>query len=70
MKVEDVRYEIGQYKRGEIKNESQFKEMPDYTACMEKMKQEGEKVSKFALRKNLVNEFKNVLMPEIEPLLK
>ena len=63
---EDVKYETFHYKDGELANENKLKDSMDYAAYKEKTNAPS---SKIKFRKAMVEEFKNVLMPEIAPLL-
>ena len=54
------------YKDNKIANESIFKKKADYTLYREK---NGNALMKFKFQKALVEDFKENLMPEIEPLL-
>lgn len=63
---ENVKYEALQYKDGEIANESKLKECADFS----KYKEESEKpLPKFKFNKALIQDFKENLMPVIEPLI-
>lgn len=61
-----VRNEVSLYKNNKIANESIFKKKADYTLYREK---NGNALMKFKFQKALVEDFKENLMPEIEPLL-
>ncbi|MBD5472168.1 MAG: type I restriction endonuclease subunit R [Lachnospiraceae bacterium] len=63
---EDVKYEAYHFRDGELANENKLKDSADYAAY----KEENEDVlPKFKFRKQMIDEFKNDLMPEIEPLI-
>ena len=64
--IEDVRYEAYNYKDGVMANESKLKEKSDYAAYKEAT--DGA-MPKFKFYSAMINEFKNILMPEIEALL-
>ncbi len=64
--VEDVRYEAFHFRDGELANENKLKESADYAAYKEENK---DALPKFKFRKRMIDEFKNVLMPEILPLV-
>ena len=63
---EEVRYEAYNFKNGELANENQLKEHADYTAYCEK---HGNDIKKFKFRTELIRDFKEVMMPEILPLM-
>lgn len=64
--VEDVKYEAYNFKEGEIANESKLKDGADYAAYKEST---PDPMPKFKFRSVMIEEFKNVLMQEIAPLL-
>ena len=64
--IEDVRYEAYNYKDGVMANESKLKEKADYAAYKEAT---PDAMPKFKFYSAMVNDFKTVLMPEIEALL-
>ncbi|WP_026658624.1 type I restriction endonuclease subunit R, EcoR124 family [Butyrivibrio sp. AC2005] len=63
---EDVKYEAYNYKHGELSNENNFKDKADYAAYKEATENA---LPKFKFRSVMIDDFKNNLMPEIEPLL-
>lgn len=63
---EDVKYEVFNFRDGELANENKLKDNADYAAYKEE-NEDG--LSKIKFRKSMINEFKNVLMSEIEPLI-
>ena len=63
---EDVRYEAFHFRDGELANENKLKDSADYAAYKEGNE---DVLPKFKFRKQMIDEFKNDLMPEIEPLI-
>lgn len=63
---EDVRYEVFNFRDGELANENKLKDSADYAAYKEENK---DALPKFKFRRQLTDAFKNVLMPEIAPLI-
>ncbi len=63
---EDVRYEAFHFRDGELANENKLKDSADYAAYKEGNE---DALPKFKFRKQMIDEFKNDLMPEIEPLI-
>ena len=63
---EDVRYEALHFQGGELANESKLKDRADYAAYREAAE---EPLPKFKFRKAMIDEFKEVLMAEVGPLL-
>lgn len=64
---EDVRYEAYRFRDGEMPGENQLKDSVDYASY----KEAAEKpLPKFRYRKEMIKDFKEVLMPEIEPLIR
>lgn len=61
-----LKYEVYNYRKGEIANENKLKDSIDYSAYKEST---DDPVTKFKYRTMMIDEFKNVLMPEISPLL-
>lgn len=61
-----VKYEAYNFKDGELANENKLKALADYTAYKEKT---SDALPKFKFNGALIKEFKEVLMPEISPLL-
>lgn len=64
---EDVKYEAYNFKDGELANENKLRESANYAAYKEGT---PDPVPKFKFNGALIREFKEVLMPEISPLLK
>lgn len=63
---EDVKYEVFQFRDGELANENKLKDSADYAAYKE---EKEDALPKFKFRKLMIDEFKNVLMLEIAPLI-
>jgi type I restriction enzyme, R subunit len=63
---EEVRYEVSNFRDGELANETNLKEKADYAAY--KANAESP-MSKIKYRKLLIEEFKNDLMSSVQPLL-
>lgn len=63
---EDVKYESFHFRDGELANENKLKDSADYAAYKDKKE---DALPKFKFRTQMIDEFKNVLMPEIAPLL-
>ena len=63
---EEVRYEAFHFRDGELANENKLKDSADYAAYREENR---DVLPKFKFRKLMIDEFKNVLMPEIAPLI-
>lgn len=63
---EDVKYEAYNFKDGELANENKLRESANYTAYKEGT---PDPVPKFKFNGALIREFKEVLMPEISPLM-
>ncbi len=61
---EDVRYEAYHFRDGELANENKLKDSADYARYKEE-----DALPKFKFRKLMIEEFRNVLMPEIAPLI-
>ncbi len=66
LNAEDVKYEALNFKDGKLPNESKLKDSADYAAYKAS---QPEPMNKIRFRKALIEEFKDVLMPEISPLL-
>lgn len=66
LNFEDVRYEAYHFRDGKLANENKLKDSADYAAYKEGKENA---LSKFKFRTQMINEFKNELMPEIEPLI-
>ena len=63
---EEVRYEAFHFRNGEIANENKLKVSADYTAYKAST---PDPLTKFRFRTLMIKEFKEVLMPEIGPLI-
>ena len=63
---EDVKYEVFNFKDGELSNENKLKELADYTTYKEST---PNALPKFKFNSALIREFKEELMPEIMPLI-
>ena len=63
---EDVRYEAFNFRDGELANENKLKENADYSAYKANT---PEALPKFRFNRELIDDFKNNLMPEISELL-
>ncbi len=63
---EDVKYEAYNFRDGELANENKLKDSADYAAYKE---ENQEVLPKFKFRALMIDEFKNVFMPEIAPLI-
>lgn len=63
---DDVKYEAYNYRNGVLANENKLKEASNYTAYKETTE---DPLPKFKFRKAMIDEFKDVLMPEISMLL-
>lgn len=63
---EDVKYETFHYKDGELANENKLKDKANYAAYREA---NHVALPNFKLRKVMIDEFKNTLMPEIASLI-
>ncbi len=66
VKFENVRYEVFNYKDGELANESKLKESADYTAYKNATENP---LPKFKFNGELIRDFKEELMPVVLPLL-
>ena len=64
---EDVKYEVYNFKDGELANANKLKESANYAVYKEAT---PDAVPKFKFNGAMIKEFKEVLMPEISPLLK
>lgn len=64
--VEDVKYEAYNYRDGELANANKLKDSAGYAAYREAT---PDALSKIKFRKLMIDEFKEVLMPEIAPLI-
>ena len=63
---DDVKYEAYNFKDGELANENKLKALADYATYKENT---PDALPKFKFNGALIKEFKEVLMPEISPLL-
>ena len=63
---EDVKYEVFHFRDGKLANENKLKDSADYAAYKE---ENEDALPKLKFRKQMIDEFKNDLMPEIEPLI-
>lgn len=66
LNVDDVKYEAYNYRDGELSNENKLKDSADYAAYR---KATPDALPKFKFRTQMINEFKEVLMLEIAPLI-
>ncbi len=66
LRFEDVKYEVFNFRDDELANENKLKDSADYAAYKEENK---DALPKFKFRKAMIDEFKNVLMPEIASLI-
>ena len=63
---DDVKYEAYNYKDGELANENKLKELADYALYKDTTL---DALPKFKFNGALIRDFKEVLMPEISPLI-
>lgn len=63
---EDVRYEVFNFRDGNLANENILKENADYARYKDTVE---DPMPKFKFRKCMIDEFKEVLMPAVEPLI-
>ena len=63
---EDVKYEAYNFRDGEMANATLLKEKADYAAYKDSVE---EPLKKFKFNSVMIDEFKNVLMPDVGPLL-
>ncbi|MBD5549344.1 MAG: type I restriction endonuclease subunit R [Lachnospiraceae bacterium] len=63
---EDVKYEAYHFRDGELANENKLKDSADYATYKE---ENEDALPKFKFRKLMIDEFKNVLIPEISSLI-
>jgi len=66
LNVDDVKYEAYNYRDGALANENKLKDSADYAAYKETV---ADALPKFKFRKLMIDEFREVLMPEIAPLI-
>jgi len=66
LNADDVKYEAYNYRDGEFANENKLKDSADYTAYREAAL---DALPKYKFRKSMINEFREVIMPEIAPLI-
>ena len=64
---EDVRYEVFHFRDGELANENKLKDSADYAAYK---KENEDAMSKVRFRRQMIDEFKNDLMPTISGMQK
>ena len=64
--IESVRYEAYNFRDGELANENKLKDSADYGAYKDAT---PDALPKFKFRKMMIDEFREVLMPEIAPLI-
>ena len=64
--VDDVKYEAYNYRDGELANANKLKDSANYAAYREAV---PDALPKFKFRKEMIDEFKEMLMPEIGPLI-
>lgn len=63
---EDVNYEVQHYKNGLLANENSLKDKADYATYKEN---EKDALTKLKFRKALIEEFKQALMPAVQPYM-
>ena len=63
---EAVKYEVFNFKEGELANENKLKELADYRSYKEHTQNA---LIKLKFYRKLIEEFKEALIPEISPLL-
>ena len=66
LNVDDVKYEAYNYRDGELANENKLKDSAYYVDYKEAT---PDALPKFKFRKLMMDEFKEILMPEIAPLI-
>lgn len=66
LNVDDVKYEAYNYRDGALANENKLKDSADYAAYKEAV---ADALPKFKFRKLMIDEFREVLMPKIAPLI-
>lgn len=63
---DEVRYQVDNYRDGELANEMNFKEKADYAAYAANA---TDPMSKIKYRKSMIDDFKYNLMANVQPLL-
>ncbi|MCM1123935.1 MAG: HsdR family type I site-specific deoxyribonuclease [Eubacterium sp.] len=63
---EDVKYEVFNFRDGKIANENKLKDSADYAGYMA---ESGDALPKVRFRRQMIDEFKNVLIREVTPML-
>ena len=63
---EDVKYEAFHFRDGALANENKLKDSINYAAYQE---EQEDALTKFKFRRQMIEEFKTVLSPEISPLM-
>lgn len=63
---EDVQYEVYNYRDGMLANENKLKDAIDYASYKDSS---PNPISKLKFRKMMIEEFKDILIPEVYPLL-
>ena len=63
---EDVRYEVYNYKDGELANENKLKDSADYAAYKDNT---PDALPKFKFRKSMIDDFRDGLMAEVEGMV-
>ena len=66
LNVEDVKYEAFHFRDGALANENKLKDSINYAAYQEETE---DALTKFKFRRQMIEEFKTVLMPEIFSLM-
>ena len=66
LRFDDVKYEVMNFRDGELANENKLKDSADYAAYKEAI---ADALPKFKFRKAMIDDFKEGLMPEILPLI-
>ena len=66
LQIEDVKYEVFNFRDGELANENKLKDSADYATYKE---ESNVALPKFKFRKAMIDEFKNILMPKIASLI-
>ncbi len=66
LNVDDVNYEVYNYRDGALANENKLKDSADYVVYKETV---ADALPKFKFRKLMIDDFREALMPEITPLI-
>ncbi len=66
LNVDDVNYEVYNYRDGALANENKLKDSADYAVYKETV---ADALPKFKFRKLMIDDFREALMPEITPLI-